>query len=83
MAKKKAAKEKAPFTEVTTGQEQPKKKGLIDVARWMPQIRRVCSRQIVYDQLDQLEAFAREGIRWKELRDRITQIKKDVARIKL
>ena len=30
MAKKKAAKEKAPFTEVTTGQEQPKKKGLIE-----------------------------------------------------
>ena len=66
-----------------TGGRPRKTKGLIDVAKWMPQMRRVCSRQIVYDQLDQLEAFAREGIRWKELRDRITQIKKDVARIKL
>jgi len=60
-----------------------KKKGLINVAKWLPQMKRACSRQIVYDQLDQLEAFARGGIRWKELRDRITQIKKDVASIKL
>ena len=30
MAKKKAAKKKAPFKEVTTGQEQPVKKGLIE-----------------------------------------------------
>ena len=29
MAKKKAEKKKAPFKEVTTGQEQPKKKGLL------------------------------------------------------
>ena len=28
MAKKKAAKKKAPFKEVTTGQEQPVKKGI-------------------------------------------------------
>ena len=67
-----------------TGGRPRKTKGLIDVARWMPQIKRVCSRQLVYDQLDQLEAFAREGgCRWRELRDRITQIKKDVASIKL
>ena len=66
-----------------TGGRPRKTKGLIDVARWMPQMKRACSRQIVYDQLDPLEAFAREGIRWKELRDRITQIKKDVASIKL
>ena len=67
-----------------TGGRPRKTKGLIDVARWMPQIKRVCSRQIVYDQLDQLEAFARGGgWRWRELRDRITQIKKDVASIKL
>jgi len=30
MAKKKAAKKKAPFKEVTTGQEQPVKKGIIE-----------------------------------------------------
>ena len=67
-----------------TGGRPRKTKGLIEVARWMPQIKRVCSRQIVYDQLDQLEAFARGGgCRWRELRDRITQIKKDVASIKL
>ena len=41
-----------------TGGRPPKPKGLIDVAKWMPQIRR-------------------------DLRDRITQIKQDVARIKL
>ena len=30
MAKKKISKDKAPFAEVTTGQEQPKKEGLIE-----------------------------------------------------
>ena len=30
MAKKKAGKAKAPFKEVTTGQEQPRKKGLLE-----------------------------------------------------
>jgi len=53
-----------------------KKKGLINVARWMPQIRRVCSRQLVYDQLDALK----EGKRG-DTKARIEQIKKDIARI--
>ena len=67
-----------------TGGSPPKPKGLINVAKWMPQIRRVCSRQIVYDQLDELEAcHSSNPFSAPDLRDRITQIKKDVARIKL
>ena len=72
-----------------TGGRPPKPKGLIDVAKWMPQIRRVCSRQIVLDQLDQLETDVyqktepRFGASDLDLKGRIEQIKKDVARIKL
>jgi len=64
-----------------------KKKGLINVARWMPQIRRVCSRQLVLDQLDQLEIDVYEkteprfGASDLNLKGRIKQIKKDIARI--
>ena len=66
-----------------TGGRPPKPKGLIDVAKWMPQIRRVCSRQLVYDQLDALERdHTLSGFR-EHLKPRIAQIKKDVARIKL
>ena len=58
-----------------------KTKGLINVARWLPQMRRVCSYQIVLDQLDALErdhtlSKGRIGIK-----HRIAQIKKDVANI--
>ena len=61
-----------------------KKKGLINVAKWLPQMKRACSRQIVYDQLDQLEAcYSSNPFSAPDLRDRITQIKKDVASIKL
>ncbi len=66
-----------------------KKKGLINVARWMPQIRRVCSRQLVLDQLDQLEINVYEkteprfGASDLNLKGRIKQIKKDIARIQL
>ena len=64
-----------------TGGRPPKPKGLIDVARWMPQIKRVCSRQIVYDQLDALERdHTLSGFR-EHLKPRIAQIKKDVANI--
>jgi len=60
-----------------------KKKGLINVAKWLPQIKRVCSRQLVYDQLDALERdHTLSGFR-EHLKPRIAQIKKDVARIKL
>ena len=67
-----------------TGGRPRKTKGLIDVARWMPQIRRACSRQIVLNQLDELEAcHSSNPFSAPDLRDRITQIKKDVASIKL
>ena len=67
-----------------TGGRPRKTKGLIDVARWMPQIRRVCSRQLVLNQLDELEAcHSRNPFSAPDLRDRITQIKNDVASIKL
>ncbi len=67
-----------------TGGRPRKTKGLIDVARWMPQIRRVCSRQLVLNQLDELEAcHSSNPFSAPDLRDRITQIKKDVASIKL
>ena len=68
-----------------TGGRPPKPKGLIDVAKWMPQIRRVCSRQLVYVQLDDLlEGHAEDpNDKGSLLAKRITQIKKDVARIKL
>jgi len=58
-----------------------KTKGLINVARWLPQMRRACSRQIVYDQLDALERdHTLSGFR-EHLKPRIAQIKKDVANI--
>lgn len=60
-----------------------KTKGLIDVARWLPQMRRACSRQIVLNQLDELESCLHDTESDPDLRDRITQIKKDVASIKL
>ena len=57
---------------------RPKKNNkIINVAKYMPQIRNVAKRQLIIGQLDELEAFARKGVRWKELRDRIDQIKKD------
>jgi len=60
-----------------------KKKGLINVAKWLPQMKRVCSRQLVYDQLDALERdHTLSGFR-EHLKPRIAQIKKDVASIKL
>ena len=56
----------------------PKKTNkVINVAKYMPQIKNVAKRQLIIGQLDELEAFARKGVRWKELRDRIDQIKKD------
>ena len=67
-----------------TGGRPRKTKGLIDVGRWMPQIRRVCSRQIVYDQLDELLKLG--DVHYSEssiFAKRVAQIKKDVARIKL
>ena len=66
-----------------TGGRPPKPKGLIDVAKWMPQIRRVCSRQIVYDQLDDLlEGHAEDpNDKGSLLAKRVAQIKKDVANI--
>jgi len=67
-----------------TGGRPPKPKGLIDVAKWMPQIRRVCSRQLVYDQLDELLKLG--DVHYSEssiFAKRVAQIKKDVARIKL
>ena len=35
-----------------------KTKGLINVAKWLPQMRRACSRQIVLNQLDQLDGHS-------------------------
>ena len=60
-----------------------KTKGLINVAKWLPQMRRACSRQIVLNQLDELKACLHDTESDPDLRDRITQIKKDVASIKL
>lgn len=58
-----------------------KTKGLINVARWLPQMRRACSRQIVLNQLDALERdHTLSGFR-EHLKPRIAQIKKDVANI--
>ena len=67
-----------------TGGRPRKTKGLIDVAKWVPQIRRVCSRQLVYDQLDELLKLG--DVHYSEssiFAKRVAQIKKDVARIKL
>ena len=67
-----------------TGGRPRKTKGLINVAKWMPQMRRVCSRQIVYDQLDELLKLG--DVHYSEssiFAKCVAQIKKDVARIKL
>ena len=57
-------------------------KGLINVAPWLPQMRRACSRLIVLDQLDALaEDYSQQPNGKGEPLRRIAQIKKDVARI--
>ena len=69
-----------------TGGRPRKTKGLINVAKWLPQMRRACSRQIVLNQLDELEfnfdlaAIEDEG-KVSPFAQRIAQIKKDVANI--
>ena len=61
-----------------------KTKGLINVARWLPQMRRACSYQLVYDQLDDLLEGHAEDPKDKGslLAKRVAQIKKDVANIR-
>ena len=62
-----------------------KKKSLINVASWLPQMKRVCSRKIVLDQLDELESemgFKCYNTCEAEIATRIAQIKKDVANIR-
>ena len=58
-------------------------KGLINVARWLPQMRRACSRQIVLDQLDELEGMNREISGSAVRKKLVAQLKKDVAKIQL
>ena len=60
-----------------------KTKGLINVAKWLPQMRRACSRQIVLNQLDELEHdVCLLAPKEKEhVTERMAQIKKDVANI--
>ena len=67
-----------------TGGRPSKTKGLINVARWLPQMRRACSYQLVYDQLaDLLEGHAEDPKdKGSLLAKRVAQIKKDVANIR-
>ena len=60
-----------------------KTKGLINVAKWLPQMRRACSRQIVLDQLDTLaKDYSQHSNPCKGDHLRlIAQIKEDVANI--
>ena len=60
-----------------------KTKGLINVAKWLPQMRRACSRQIVLNQLDELEHdVCLLAPKEKEhVTERMAQIKKDIANI--
>jgi hypothetical protein len=59
-----------------------KTKGLINVAKWLPQMRRACSRQIVLDQLDLLLDHAEDpNDKGSLLAKRVSQIKKDVVKI--
>ena len=60
-----------------------KTKGLINVAKWLPQMRRACSRQLVYDQLETLEHdICLLAPKEKDhVTERMAQIKKDVANI--
>ena len=60
-----------------------KTKGLINVAKWLPQMRRVCSYQIVLNQLDELEHdVCLLAPKEKEhVTERMAQIKKDIANI--
>ena len=56
MAKKKTGKKKAPFKEVTTGQEQPRKKGLLEEIEEMRASGDTKSQQFK-DKLKQLEVI--------------------------
>ena len=60
-----------------------KTKGLINVAKWLPQMRRVCSYQIVLDQLDELEhdVCILAPKEKEHVTERMAQIKKDLANL--
>ena len=60
-----------------------KTKGLINVAKWLPQMRRGCSYQIVLDQLDELEhdVCILAPKEKEHVTERMAQIKKDLANI--
>ena len=57
---------------------------LVNVAKYLPWMKRVCSRRIVFDQLDELEHDVCILLLPKEkehVTERMAQIKKDIAKI--
>ena len=56
---------------------------LVNVKAYLPWMRRVCSRRLVLDQLDELEGMNREISGSADRKKLIAQLKKDVAKIQL
>ena len=62
-----------------------KKKGVVNVKKYIPWMRRVGKYQIVFNQLDSLEydLFNNSQCDQQEVQKRIAQIKKDIIKIKI
>jgi len=59
-------------------------KKLVNVKKYLPWMKRVAAYQIVYSQLDELEAFySSNPFAASDLRNRIAQIKEDISKIKI
>ena len=58
-------------------------KEIVDVAKYLPWMKRVCSRRIVFDQLDELEhdVCILAPKEKEHVTERMAQIKKDIANI--
>ena len=56
---------------------------LVNVAKYLPWMKRVCSRRIVFDQLDELEhdVCILAPKEKEHVTERMAQIKKDIAKI--
>ena len=66
------------------GRPKKPKSGIVNVARYMRFMRRVCGYKLVYDQLDNLEydIFNNSQCDQQEVQKRIVQIKKDIKNLK-
>jgi len=67
-----------------SGGRPKESKKLVNVRKYLPWMKQVAQYQIIYDQLDELEAcYSSNPFAASDLRDRVAQIKKDISNIKI